>query len=287
MRLHRSLFLVVLLTLLAGTARANGFDDFVPALLHFNGADASTTFVDATGRTWTPEGNAQIDTAQSVFGGASGWMNGGYISTADDPAWQLDGGSSDGEWTIDLRLRFDAIEADAVVWLVTQYVDADNMWGVYWAESTDRMGFTIYEGGSQIMDMARTWAPTEDTWAHVAVVHTTGGGFIFYVDGGGASGTDETVIPDLGGDLYIGGCPDCDANAIWIDELRISTGVARWTGVFTPSSWEYTRPMPAASFPSVIRYGDLGELVALLGIALVLIVAVISWLVITVMDRRK
>jgi len=43
----------------------------VVALLHFNGADGSTTFTDEIGNTWAAIGDAKIITAQSQYGGAS------------------------------------------------------------------------------------------------------------------------------------------------------------------------------------------------------------------------
>jgi len=48
----------------------------VLSLVHFNGADASTSFPDEKPNTWTANGNVQVDTAQSVFGGASGLFDG-------------------------------------------------------------------------------------------------------------------------------------------------------------------------------------------------------------------
>lgn len=54
-------------------------------LLHFPGADASTTITEGSfyARTWTPAGNAQIDTAASKFGGSSLLLDGtgDYITT--------------------------------------------------------------------------------------------------------------------------------------------------------------------------------------------------------------
>jgi hypothetical protein len=73
----------------------------VVSLLHFDGANASTTFTDQTGKTWSAYGGVQIDTAQSKFGGASGLFNGAsdYITTpstaeltfgaGDDSFWSL------------------------------------------------------------------------------------------------------------------------------------------------------------------------------------------------------
>ena len=58
---------------------------YTSALLHFNGSDGSTTITDETGKTWTASGNAQIDTAQSQFGGASCLFDGsGDIVSSTD-----------------------------------------------------------------------------------------------------------------------------------------------------------------------------------------------------------
>ena len=51
--------------------------------MHFDGANGSTAFTDdATGKTITVYGGAQISTSQSAFGGASGYFNGtdAYLS---------------------------------------------------------------------------------------------------------------------------------------------------------------------------------------------------------------
>jgi hypothetical protein len=78
-------------------------------LLHFDGANASTSFPDASGRNHiiTPSGAAQVETTQPIFAAGAGVFpsSGDYIS-AD--------GSSDfsfgvGDFTIDQRVRFDAL----------------------------------------------------------------------------------------------------------------------------------------------------------------------------------
>lgn len=50
-----------------------GIDTFTKLCAHLDGADGSTTFTDSSAgaHTITAHGNVQIDTAQSVFGGAS------------------------------------------------------------------------------------------------------------------------------------------------------------------------------------------------------------------------
>jgi hypothetical protein len=62
-----------------GTERRRGAPALVysvSALLHFDGEDESTDFADATGKVWTPSGDARIDTAQAKFGPSSGYFDG-------------------------------------------------------------------------------------------------------------------------------------------------------------------------------------------------------------------
>ena len=68
--------MIVFPTTLFGTEEAGGGDPYfanVSLLLHCDGSDASTTFTDSSsnGHTVTASNDAQIDTAQSKFGGAS------------------------------------------------------------------------------------------------------------------------------------------------------------------------------------------------------------------------
>src|SRR5690606_38905914 len=68
-----------------------GIGDVI-SLLHFDGANTSTTFVDETGRTWSASGSAQISTAVTVFDGQAGLFDGtgDYISTAHDAVFTAD-----------------------------------------------------------------------------------------------------------------------------------------------------------------------------------------------------
>lgn len=55
----------------------------VVLLCHFDGTNGSTAFTDQTGKVLTANGNVQVSTAQSKWGGASGLFDGNndYIST--------------------------------------------------------------------------------------------------------------------------------------------------------------------------------------------------------------
>lgn len=88
-------------------------DGNVKALLHFDGGDGSNTITDETGRTWTARGNAQLDTAQKVFGTASLLLdgNGDYVDTPDSEDFNV----GSGDFEIECRVRFNAIDK-------TQYI---------------------------------------------------------------------------------------------------------------------------------------------------------------------
>jgi hypothetical protein len=74
-------------------------DSYTKVLLHFDGADATTAFPDdaptTVAHTWTAAGNAQVDTADSKFGGASLLLDGvgDWVTTVDSADFTL--GTSD------------------------------------------------------------------------------------------------------------------------------------------------------------------------------------------------
>lgn len=84
----------------------------VSALLHFNGADNSTTFTDqVAGNVWTAGSTAAIKTAQSVYGGASGYFPDGANARITCPTnSRFDLGAS--EWTIEFRYLYISTTAD-------------------------------------------------------------------------------------------------------------------------------------------------------------------------------
>ncbi len=230
-------------------------DNFTVALLHMDGADASTTFTDESGKTWTANGNAQIDTAQSVFGGASGLFDGtgDYISSADSADWQLDGGADSNEWTIDFWVRFNGDPGAANMPLMSQYTDGNNYWVCML--SVNNMRFLCVSGGATIISISNAWNPATATWYHLAFVKQGTTGYKFFVDGTqvGTTQTDTSTIPNFtsvitaGGGMYSGALAYLNG---WMDEVRVSKGVARWTANFTPPTSAYAPPQTL--FPRVM-----------------------------------
>ena len=219
-------------------------DAFTVALLHMDGTDGSTTFTDESGKTWTANGNAQIDTAQSYFGGASGLFDGtgDYISAGDSADWQLDGGSDSNEWTIDLRVKFAVDPGAGTMGFVQQYTDDNNYWVFMLNNNTLR--FDVFSGGSGIVSLSNAFDPEASKFYHFALVKQGVTGYKMFAGGVqvGTTQTDTSVMPDFTGGLRIGrrsaGGTHFDFNG-WMDEVRISKGVARWTANFTPPTLPY------------------------------------------------
>jgi len=221
-----------------------GPDAYTVALLHMNEADGSTNFIDETGKTWTAVGNAQIDTAQKVFGSASGLFDGtgDNLTTADHADWRLDGGSNSNEWTIDFRVRFNGDPGTGAMGFVGQTVNSNAYW--MFLLNNNVAEFRHKTGGTITIQKTFAWNPATATWYHIALVKQGTTGYKFFVDGTqvGSALTDTDVMTDFAASLTVAVISDGVANYYlngWMDELRISKGIARWTANFTPPSAEY------------------------------------------------
>lgn len=210
----------------------------VKLLLHGNDADASTTVRDSspTRRTITVYGNAQIDTAQSVFGGASILFDGtgDYLTAPDSDDWSF----STGDFTIDLRVRFNTLpSASAFAMLVSQYQDESNYWriGLYNSAGEYKLYVQSNGGSGGNISVGRTFGVATGTWYHFAVTKA-GVSIKWFLDGAQVSTeyttsygfSANTGVLNIGS--WAGGGEFLDG---WIDELRIIKGKAIWTSSFT------------------------------------------------------
>jgi hypothetical protein len=225
-----------------------GIDSYAKLALHANGTDASTTFTDSSSgaKTVTANGNAQVDTAQSKFGGAAALFDGtgDSLSLADSADWDF--GTSD--FTIDFWYRFNAF-TNQVLFDVGNG-GASGGKGVL-AYITDTQVMQIYVNGNKVFQVTLSMAT--GNWYHFAVVRS--GTTVTLYQGGisKASGTDSADVTGSTAGVRLGvanstGYSGLDANG-WMDEFRISKGVARWTSNFDSSlpSAEYFVPAGSAT----------------------------------------
>jgi hypothetical protein len=222
-----------------------GIDSYTKLMLHCNGVDASTTFTDdeITPKAVTAVGNAQIDTAQKVFGTGSGLFDGtgDYLSVVDHADWDF----GSGNFTIDFRVRFAAFTEDhGDNAMIFDHGDDDDHRICLNYVSATWWYFIVTDGTTKAL---YTWAVTHnvDTWYHIALIRnaTT---MDLYVNGIALAKTETTAISTNSVGSYaaavlVGINKDTAGQPFngWLDEYRVSTGIARWTANFTPPDDEY------------------------------------------------
>lgn len=217
----------------------------VSLLLHGNGANGSTTITDSspTPKTVTAVGNAQISTAQSKFGGSSIAFDGAgdALTVQNNVSLQMESGN----FTIEFWIYFNSISGYQTPF-DKGYIQAG---GLLLQTGNGNGRLIVYGAGVAVI--TETGAASTGNWIHYALVRS-GTTLTLYRDGiSSGSATNSTnfnnvnqmgigaagaAIPAISlnvGDFAING---------YINDLRITKGVARYTANFTP---------PTAPFPDI------------------------------------
>jgi len=216
----------------------------VSLLLQGAGANGSTTIVDSspTPTTVTAEGDAQISTAQSKFGGASIAFdgNGDRVAVANNAALNF----GTGDFTVECWVR-------SVLPLTSYNLRYAHICGKGNGIVASTYSLVFYQ--SKILFISNssfakvgTSTLTNNTWYHFAASRS-GSTLKLFVDGVEEySGTDTTNYTSSAS-FNAGDRQALDQNNQYpldgyIDDLRITKGVARYTSSFTPP----TAPFPDA-----------------------------------------
>lgn len=195
----------------------------VSLLLHMDGSDNSTTFTDSGPGTVTvtASGNAKVSTTQSKFGGASAAFDGSgdYLSCTL-------GALGTNDFTIETWVRMSTF-ANYRMLYETRTSDGDTS-GFVWGVNSSGQLF-IYLGGF----VFTTGTLSANTWAHVALTRASGTWRMF-VDGALQSGTYSNSGNLTRTAVRIA----MDWNTLYgvngyLDDYRITNGVARYTASFT------------------------------------------------------
>lgn len=220
----------------------------VSLLLHGDGTNASTTFTDnsPTPKTETVNGNAQISTTQSKYGGASMKFDGAgdYVTFADSADFAL----GTGDFTVECW--FYEVATGAIRQIVGQHSTASTPNSSFLMLSdAGKVSFSAFYGSSAAT-VANAASHTVSAWHHVAGVRD-GTNIRLYLDGVhiGAAAISTNTVNNSTLNLAIGTVMNdttrdaggYDFNG-YIDDLRITNGVARYTGTgsFTPPTREFS-----------------------------------------------
>jgi hypothetical protein len=228
-------------------------------LLNMNGTNGSTTFVDSStyNHTTTAYGNAQISTAQSKFGGASGYFNGGdYVQIPGSSAFDI----STGDWTVRGWVRFPNTPASALQsYAMSSLKTVDNNLGTTFAiifgysGLDNTLALSVFEGGTAYSTSANSIPVVANTWHHVAVARQ-GNTFRVYFDGVQVANTTQalTLNFDPTWPLRVGrsalGTGGNDFRG-YIDDFEFIKGTCLY-----PNGTTFTPPTTQA-IPSVIAGG--------------------------------
>jgi hypothetical protein len=211
-------------------------DSYTKLLLHL---DNNVTDSETTPKTVTNNGVTFSDTIKK-FGTYSAYFNGTNtdLSVPDSDDWAF----GTGNLTVDFQINFSSVSQDNTI-----YSQGQNPWdGRYYSlfdwRDFSPGGFRLHlENNGTDMDKIWSWTPTVGTWYHVALVRT-GDTWKLFVDGVqiGVDYTNACSIINYTDKLYIGSqFGSSKFFKGYIDEFRISKGIARWTSNFTPPSSAY------------------------------------------------
>lgn len=200
------------------------------SLLHFEGANNSTSFSDDTGRAWTPHGAAAIVTGTSKFGTGSYYNPGSagdYISTPDAAELRLSG-----DYTVEFWVQPTTFAAAFVV--------------TYKGSPSPNQGGRINLSGGSIyayddnLNSINGGSLTVDVWSHIALVKL-GSTTTLYLNG--VSVGSSTAMGSWGNNadpLCVGAASDGSyPMTAYVDEYRISD-TARYSANFTPPAAPFT-----------------------------------------------
>ena len=225
----------------------------VSLLLNMDGTNGSTTFTDASpnGFTVTPNGNAQISTAQSKFGGASALFDGtgDFLTIPDNAA--LEFGGSNLTWEMWVKTT----TSDAFDTLLSRTGVSGFTTGMFSimmnAASSTAGDVAVYVADfstSTPLLLTTGASVRDDAWHHIAIVRN-GSAWAAYIDGTSRStGTWAGAIADLSSSVYIGGdqAQTRHYNG-YIDSLRLTKGQARYTANFTAPTAAFATRVPTST----------------------------------------
>ena len=225
-------------------------------LLYGDGTNSSTAIVDssANAHTITVNGDAQISTTQSKFGGSSMYFDGSgdYLSIADDDAFDF----GSGDFTMEAWIYMTS--QGTFNYLVGQYGSSASVSRTFWSIANGYNDCYFY--GSSTVRLTGTTSIPLNTWTHVAVSREGNTVRLFTNGQVDASGSFTVTLNNSTLDFTVG----ADSTAAYdfsgyIDDIRVTKGVARYTSNFTPPTAGFSTLTPVEPYfhnNSLLLHGD-------------------------------
>lgn len=219
------------------------YDSYTKALLLMDGANASQTFKDETGRVWSAGGDAKLVTAEKKYGTASAYLDGTGDSIDTGASSDFDFGT--GDMTIEMFVYRDGLQAQFTGLISLAYVGDSTGWTLYFTDgSGNKVGL--------VSKITGVWAININSsinlpvaWTHFALVRY-GATMSMYFNGSsvGSWNLGGNNFNSSGHGIGIGKAYISVAGTFkgWIDEFRVSKGIARYTGNFTPPEKSFRVP---------------------------------------------
>ena len=208
-------------------------DQYTKSLLHFDGG-----ITDESGKTWTAYGGAATSTTQSKFGSGALYLDttGKYISVSGGTGFDF----ANMDFGIDMWVYLTSVGVEHS--LVSKYSS--------WATNNDFLFYITNSNypkavfGNSSVTITSSIALSSGAWYHVALIRNGTNWKIFVNGEVVATTTASYTVTNNTASVRVGYSSSNDSQFFgYIDELRISKGIARWTSNFTP---------PTAPYPIII-----------------------------------
>jgi hypothetical protein len=226
-------------------AQADPYFDSVVFLAPLSGEDGDTTASDLSnsGHVLTFNGNAQLDGDIRKFGFTSALFDGtGDGITAPDST-DFDLGS--GQFTVEADVRFNGDPGTTAMAIVGHYTPTgdERAWSMNLGNTASnqfRFSWSTNGAVGGYAEETAAWDPVGDQWYHLAVARDDTNLYMF-IDGVliktvANSATFHSATAPLSIGMWSDGNQPLDG---WIENVRITKGVCRYTATFTPPERAY------------------------------------------------
>lgn len=217
-----------------------GNDANTVLLLHFDGAGAAMNDSAAIPNAITVLGDTFQSATTSKFGGKAGFFdgNGDSLSIAENGAFDLGAG----DFTVDAWVYPTTLGGDGWHEIISCYSTTLPRWQLI-IHSTGYLQTNINDGSADHVCASAAGDVTANQWTHVALVRS-GNTLKLYRNGAQVQSCGLTQqVNCSASDIRVGRGHTANGGPHYLfgylNELRVSKGVARWTAPFTPPTAAY------------------------------------------------